>query len=57
MFKRAKNTLKKYYENGVVKMEKQIYDEKTGLMYELKGEQYYPKRNHLHLTITTRRES
>ncbi len=38
-------------------MEKQIYDEKTGLMYELKGEQYYPKRNHLHLTITTRRES
>lgn len=23
-------------------MEKQIYDEKTGLMYELKDEQYYP---------------
>lgn len=23
-------------------MEKQIYDEKTGLMYELRGEQYYP---------------
>ena len=23
-------------------MEKQIYDEKTGLTYELKGEQYYP---------------